>query len=207
MARERCPKARRSSGANQRALRSSAGVFLAALIACPPTDAVLVPHVLGVALLGKRMMIARRGFTLAAAAGLLAWSLEAAAQAPDRAALLATLMKLEVESWQFLKDKNVEGAKDYLADDATLIFGDGTRYSKADYLKVMPDFRLDSVTIEPNAEIRIWSADVATLLYRVTYASALKDAKAVTMKAWASSTYVRRGGKWLSVLYQETPLP
>jgi len=158
-------------------------------------------------LLGKRTMIARRGFTLAAAAGLLAWSQEAAAQAPDRAALLATLMKLEVESWQFLKDKNVEGAKDYLADDATLIFGDGTRYSKADYLKVMPDFRLDSVTIEPNAEIRIWSADVATLLYRVTYASALKDAKAVTMKAWATSTYQRRGGKWLSVLYQETPLP
>src|SRR5215475_3186885 len=154
-------------------------------------------------------MIARRGFTLAAAGGLVAWSHEAAsqAQAPDRAALLATLMKLEVESWQFLKDKNVDGAKDYLADDATLIFGDGTRYSKADYLKVMPDFRLDSVTIEPNAELRIWSPDVATLLYRVTYASALKEAKAVTMKAWASSTYVRRGGKWLSVLYQETPLP
>src|SRR5262245_41924870 len=55
MARERWPKARRSSGANQRALRSSAGVFLAALIACPPTDAVVVPHgvVLGVATFGE----------------------------------------------------------------------------------------------------------------------------------------------------------
>ena len=152
-------------------------------------------------------MIARRGFTLAAAGGLIAWSHEAAAQMPDRAALLATLMKLEVESWQFLKDKNVDAARDYLADDATLIFGDGTRYNKADYLKLIPDFRLDSITIEPNAELRIWSADVATLLYRVTYASALKEAKAVTMKAIASSTYQRRGAKWLSVLYQETPLP
>jgi hypothetical protein len=32
MARERCPKARRSSGANQRALRNSAGFFLAAAV-------------------------------------------------------------------------------------------------------------------------------------------------------------------------------
>ena len=152
-------------------------------------------------------MIARRGFAATGAASLIAWTEGAAAQTPDRAAMMATLMKLEVESWQFLKDRNVEGAKAYLADDATLIFGEGTRFSKADYLKVIPDFRLDSITIEPNAELRIWTADVATLLYRVTYASALKDAKAVTMKAIVSSTYLRRDGKWLSVLYQETPIP
>jgi hypothetical protein len=154
------------------------------------------------------MMIARRGFALGAAAGLIAWSQGARSQTPDQAAaLLGTLMKLEVESWQFLKERNVARAKDYLADDALLIFGDGTRYTKAEYLKVMPDFRLDSLTIEPNAEIKIWTADVATLLYRLTYASALKDAKAVTLKALAASTYVRRGGNWLSALYQETPLP
>jgi hypothetical protein len=144
---------------------------------------------------------------LGTALGLACASSTAAAQPADKAALLGTLMKLEVESWQFLKERNVAGAKDYLADDALLIFGDGTRYSKAEYLKVLPDFRLDSLTIEPNAELKIWTADVATLLYRVTYASALKDAKAVTIKATSASTYVRRDGKWLSVLYQETPIP
>jgi hypothetical protein len=71
----------------------------------------------------------------------------------------------------------------------------------------MPDFRLDSITIAPNAEIRVWTPDVATLLYRVAYASAMKDDKATTMKALSASTYARRGGKWLSVLYQETPAP
>jgi hypothetical protein len=142
-----------------------------------------------------------------AALGLAGASSMAAAQPADKAALLGTLMKLEIESWQFLKEKNIDGAKDYLGDDALLIFGDGTRYSKAEYLKVLPDFRLDSLNIEPNAEIRIWTPDVATLLYRVTYASALKDAKAVTLKVMSSSTYVRRNNKWLSVLYQETPAP
>jgi hypothetical protein len=146
---------------------------------------------------------------IGAATAVIAWSQSAASQTqtPDQAALLGALMKLELESWQFLKEKNVAGAKDYLADDASLIFGDGTRYSKAEYLKVIPDFRLDSLNIEPNAEVRIWTPDVATLLYRATYASAIKDAKAATLKVMSSSTYVRRSGRWLSVLYQETPAP
>jgi hypothetical protein len=35
----------------------------------------------------------------------------------------------------------------------------------------------------------------------------MKDAKAVTLKVTSASTYVRRNGKWWSVLYQETPTP
>jgi hypothetical protein len=35
----------------------------------------------------------------------------------------------------------------------------------------------------------------------------MKDAKAVTLKVASASTYVRRNGKWWSVLYQETPIP
>jgi hypothetical protein len=140
------------------------------------------------------------------AAGLIGWSQEARSQTHDHATLLAALMKLEVESWQFIKDKNIAGARNYLADDALLIFGDGTRYGKTEYLKVMPDLRLDSFNIAPNAEIKVWTPDVATLLYRITYAMALKDAKAATLNVTSSSTYVRRNNKWLSVLYQETPV-
>jgi hypothetical protein len=150
-------------------------------------------------------MIARRSLGFAALATAMAAPM-AMAQPADNAALLAALLKLEAESWQFLKENNVAAAKDYLGDDALLIFGDGTRLTKAEYLKAMPDFRLDSVTIAPGAEIKVWTPDVATLLYRVTYASAMKDAKATTMKAQSASTYARRGGKWLSVLYQETPV-
>jgi len=54
---------------------------------------------------------------------------------------------------------------------------------------------------------RIWTPDVAVLLYRCALPSALDDAKAVTIKVMSSSAYVRRGSKWLSALYQETPVP
>jgi hypothetical protein len=132
---------------------------------------------------------------------------KAMAEPADKAALLAELMKLETASWQFLKDTNVSAVQEYLGDDALLIFGDSTRFTKAEYINAMPYIRLDSFTIEPNADIKVWTSEVATLLYRVTYTSATKFAKASTTKVLSSSTYVRRNGKWLSVLYQETPAP
>ena len=152
-------------------------------------------------------MIERRRLLVGAALGVAFGPPMAIAEPADKAALLTELMKLEVASWQFLKDTNVPAVKDYLADDALLIFGDGTCFTKAEYIKAMPDIRLDSFTIEPNADITVWTQEVATVLYRITYASAMKNAKASTMKALSSSTYVRRNGNWLSALYQETPAP
>ena len=152
-------------------------------------------------------MTARRSLMIGAALGLMAWSSMAAAQPADPAALLATLMALEKGSWQFVKDKNVAGMQNYLADDTQLIFAEGTRYGKAAFVKSLGDFTLDSFTIDPTAEVKIWTPDVATLLYRLTYTTAMKNAKAVTFKVISASTYVRRDGKWWSVLYQETAIP
>jgi hypothetical protein len=45
------------------------------------------------------------------------------------------------------------------------------------------------------------------LLYRLTYTTAMKNAKAVTFKVASASTYALRDAKWWSVLYQETPIP
>ena len=142
---------------------------------------------------------------LAVTTAAAAWSFGAMAQTADPAALLKTLMDLEKESWQFVKDKNIAGMKDYMADDGLQIFSDGTRFDKTEFLKFMPDFRLDSISYDTAGEIKVWTPDVVTLLYRVTYASGVKDGKASTYKVVSSNTYVRRNGKWWSVLYQETP--
>jgi hypothetical protein len=133
----------------------------------------------------------------------------AKAEPADKAALLAELMKLEVASWQYLKDTNVSAMKQYLGDDAILIFGNGMRFTKAQQIDAMPYIQLDSFTIEPDASIKVWTPEVATLLYRVTYTSGMKNTKASTSttKVLSSSTYARRNGRWVSELYQETPAP
>lgn len=139
----------------------------------------------------------RRHLMLAAGASLVAAT---AAQAQDRNALLRTLFELEVGSWQFTKDANIAAMQTYMADDGVLIFGDGTRFTKAQFLKALPTFGLKSFTVDSkSAQILVATADVASLLYRVTYT----QEKTVTVAS--SNTYVHRQGRWQSLLYQETP--
>jgi hypothetical protein len=157
----------------------------------------------------------RRILAVLAVMALVSWAVCADAQSPpmakagpvDKAALLAELMKLEVASWQYLKDANVSAMKQYLGDDALMIFSDGKRFTKAQLIDAMPYIQLDSVTIEPDADIKVWTPEVATLVYRVTYTTGMKNTQASTMKVLSSSTYARRNGHWVSELYQETPAP
>jgi Domain of unknown function (DUF4440) len=146
---------------------------------------------------------------------LVGWIACADAQSPpmekarpaDKAALLAELMKLEVASWQYLKDANVPAMKQYLGDDALMIFSNGKRFTKAQLIDAMPYIQLDSFTIEPHADIKVWTPEVATLVYRVTYTTGMRNTQASTMKVLSSNTYARRNGHWVSELYQETPAP
>ena len=124
----------------------------------------------------------------------------------DRAKLRTLLLEHKKEGWEMLKRKDVAAMRDDFLDDAVLIFHDGSRFSKAEFLKITPDFQLDSYAIEGKVDVLFLTPDAATLVYRITYKSALKDEKPRTVTVLASSTYVRRSGKWLYMFYQETPL-
>ena len=156
-------------------------------------------------------MIARRSFLIGGALVLAAASTAfgqtpAATPSADVMKLRDELMTLEKGSWEFMRDRNVEGMKGFLGDDALLIFGDGNRYNKRQTLELMKDFTLHSIAYEPTFAVRMLAPDVATLLYRVTYSSSAKGGKPETIKVLSSSVYARRDGKWWSVLYQETPV-
>src|SRR5258708_26287588 len=147
-------------------------------------------------------MIERRGVLVGGAVGLA--SASAVAQ-DDKAKLRDTLLELEIASWQFTKDKNAAAMNGFLADDALLIFYDGSRYTKPQFVKF--DFEVASFAVDrKSAELLLASPDVAILLYRVTYASGTKGSKPTTATVSASDTYVRRGGRWLGLYYQETQL-
>ena len=151
-------------------------------------------------------MMTRRSLMIGGVVALAGLS-PALAQSPDITKLREELMALEKASWEYMRDKNYEGMKNFLADDGLLIFWDGTRFNKRQTLELMKDFALvGDIAIEPTYAVRLLSPDVATLLYRVTYTSSVKGAKPETMKALSSSVYARRDGKWWSVLYQETPI-
>lgn len=154
-------------------------------------------------------MTARRSLMLGGAlalAGVSAALAQAGGPSGDVMKLREDLMALEKGSWGFMRDKNYDGMKNFLGDDALLIFGDGNRYNKRQTLELMKDFALFNIEYEPTYAVRVLAPDVATLLYRVTYTATVKGGKPETMKVLSSSVYAKRDGKWWSVLYQETPI-
>jgi uncharacterized protein (TIGR02246 family) len=152
------------------------------------------------------IMIARRTLALATLIGLVGALPALADDAVDRAKLRDTLMRIEVASWQDTKTANLPAMADYFADDALLILGDGSRYTKAQFLKSMSALKIDNIVIDKDWDVIVIAPDVATLLYRVSYTSATAAGKVEAFKVASSNTYVRRSGKWLSMFYQETPV-
>jgi len=149
-------------------------------------------------------MFARSTFLLGILLTLVGSTPVQADDAADRAKLRDSLMEREVESWGMMKKKDVAAMREFLADDVVLIFYDAVRLSKPEMLKLMPDYKLDSFTVEGKPDIVMPTPDVATILYRITYTSAAKDEKPRKVTVVSSSTYVRRAGKWSNVFYQET---
>lgn len=114
-------------------------------------------------------------------------------------------MALETGSWQHIKDRDLAGMNGFLADDAILIFADGSRLTKAQYIATIPEQTLTAFAIAGGSEVVRASPDVATLIYKVTYTSAMKGQKPETLTVLSTSTFALRGGTWISTLYQETP--
>lgn len=145
-------------------------------------------------------MFVNRRVLLAGAAAAGAMLGSGAALSQDRAGLLKALLEIEINSWQYTKDRNVPALQAYLADEAVLIFFDGERFTKAEFLKALATFKVVSFNVDrKSAGLLMPTQDTACLLYRVTYDQGTGPATVLS-----SNTYVRRGGGWKSVLYQET---
>ena len=162
------------------------------------------PSAIEVVMFGRRSLVA-------SLAAVLTLSLGACASAPpeaavDRAALRDQLMVLEVKSWKDTQDRNVSAMNAFLGDDAVLIFADGTRFSKREFLATLADLNTVSVTVDRNAELIVSNPDAAIVIYKVAYTGGMKSAPPTSVTALATSSYVRRDGRWVSVLYQETLL-
>ena len=154
-------------------------------------------------------MIGRRslaGTAVLALAGPILVDTTARAQGqPDTAKLREELMALERQSWDYMKTRDRGALRRFLADDLLQVYADGSRYYKNDFLDYLVNYRLDSYDIEPTYAVRVIGPTVAALVYRVTSRGTPRFDRARTDKVLATSTYVRRDGKWTSVLYQETP--
>ncbi len=117
--------------------------------------------------------------------------------------LLDTLVTLEKQSWDMIKQRDAAGIHKFATDNFLWVFADGTRVQKKNLEQFLDGYELASYAVS-DAEVVSLNAGAAVLVYRVTYTGSEKGTKPVKQTALAMSTYVRRGEAWKSILYQET---
>ncbi len=113
------------------------------------------------------------------------------------------LIALEKQSWEEWKNKNGNFFQTLLTDEAVNV-GVGGLSNKSQIVKsTSSDCEIKSFSVD-NFKVVMLDKNVALLTY-----AAIQDGvcggRTIPAKVFASSVYVKRGGKWLNAFYQETP--
>jgi hypothetical protein len=114
------------------------------------------------------------------------------------------ILQNERKVWDAFQAKNANAVSALLAEEALIVTQDG-RFTKAEFLQLIPQFpEISSYSIE---KVKIVSPDKDTVIltYESRYTS--KEPEPRSHLAYQTTVWVNRGGKWLAIFNQETPLP
>jgi hypothetical protein len=140
---------------------------------------------------------------LAAALAAIA-AIAAPAAATD--SLESDLVAMERASWIAWKGHDAKFFADFLSEDHVEVHGYGVT-SKAE---VVAGVGGTACTVESYAlnqfRFRRVSSNAALLVYRAEQTTTC-GGNPVPSPVWATSVYAKRNGRWVNVLYQQTPLP
>ena len=132
----------------------------------------------------------------------------AASPAPPKPAMSKAqsqriIISTEKKLWEGWKTKNYKPFKTYLTTDSINI-GDQGVASKNDMLKAFESMNCDVRSYElSDIKVVFLDSDAALITYKAAQ-DATCGGQTAPAAVWASSTYVRRGGKWLAASHQET---
>jgi hypothetical protein len=147
----------------------------------------------------------RKKLTVAAAVVLSCAALGAAVEdgGVTRDAPKETLVKLENQSWEAWKNHDGKFYQSFLSDDHVEVgfSGPANKSAVVDFVSgAVCEVRSYSVD---HFNVTMLDAKTALLTYHAAQDTSC-GGKAVPSPAWVSSLYIKRGGHWLNVLYQQT---
>ena len=113
---------------------------------------------------------------------------------------------LEARSWIAWKTHDATFFEQFLSDDHVEIHNDGIAGMASVVAGVRsPACVVQTYSLGPLTLVPV-SADTVLVTYRAQQDTTC-GAQKVPSPVWASSLYARRGGRWVNVMYQQTPLP
>ena len=123
--------------------------------------------------------------------------------AMSKAQIQKNLVATEKKLWEAWKNKDPKPFKAWIAADSVGIGDQGTQ-GKTDLLKDIAAGGCDIKSFDLSEfKLTMIDSSVALLTYKGVADGTCAGTPLPTV--WASSTYVRRGGKWLAIQHQETP--
>lgn len=122
----------------------------------------------------------------------------------DNNALKETLVKLEKQSWDAWKNRDGKFFETFLSEDHVELGGGGP-FGKSSVVSFVssPACVIKSYVVD-HFELTMFGPETALLTYHTAQDTTCAG-KAVPSPAWVSSRYIRRDGRWLNTLYQQTP--
>ena len=114
------------------------------------------------------------------------------------------LVKLEKQSWEAWKNRDGKFFEGFLSDDHVEVGFSGVA-SKKEVVQVVgsPVCNVKSYELD-QLEMRLLDKNTALLTYREAQDTMCH--KVVPSPCWVSSLYMKRGDRWLNVLYQQSQI-
>jgi hypothetical protein len=132
------------------------------------------------------------------------WHSQATAQQGTGDAVSTDVIGQEKLAWELAKKKDKVGFAKLLSEDFTEITEDGV-FDKAQILANLDDLTLTSYSPR-DLKAKSIAPDAVLLIFQVTVIGKYKDHDFHADNN-AASLWMKRGGKWQNVHFQETPVP
>ncbi len=115
------------------------------------------------------------------------------------------ILELERQYWQAMQDRDLEAALKFTEFPCIIAGSSGIRrVERAAFEHMMQGakYRIRRVELDPAAEVRLLTDDVAVVAYKVTEDLTV-DGEKLTLEAADSSTWIKRNGRWLCASHAE----
>lgn len=124
--------------------------------------------------------------------------------ASDKLKLKNELIDLEKQSWVAWQKRDGSFYQTFLSDDHVEVGSRGTS-SKNEIVDFVgsPVCVVRSYSLD-NFNVTIFSSDMALVVYHAEQDTTCNGKRAPS-PTWVTSLYVKRGGKWLNAVFEETP--
>jgi hypothetical protein len=126
------------------------------------------------------------------------------AESAEEATLKEHLIKLEKQSWEAWKNRDGKFFQEFLSDDHVEVSSGGI----ANRTEVVAFVGSPVCTVKnydlDHFELRMLDKNIALLTYREAQDTVCHNP--VPSPCWVSSLYMKRGNRWLNVVYQQTQI-